>query len=268
MVDACPNCQRGLRPGMNFCPGCGTPLDGGQGQETYPGAGPARAPVPGRDGTIHFHVPAQGPYPMPYLGGPMMYRPPMTGRRATAIASAVIMLISAAFVLIAGIVYTVEGLWWEDFWVVLGVMCFASFSMAVVATVAIARRTWRFAPLVADGMLIACGVFSIIDLDLLGLIILVLAIIALILFAVSWGQFKERFAFPYAGPYGGPYGGPAMMAPPGPGMPGPPAVTGPSPGMGAPPPGYAPPGPVGAPPPRAVPVEEGVPPPDAPPGAG
>ncbi|MCK5252147.1 MAG: zinc-ribbon domain-containing protein, partial [Thermoplasmata archaeon] len=22
---SCPNCQRQLRPGMNFCPGCGSP---------------------------------------------------------------------------------------------------------------------------------------------------------------------------------------------------------------------------------------------------
>ena len=234
---------------MNFCPGCGRPTGGPPGAGTVPtGGGPAAAPVAGRNGTIHFHVPSQGPYPMPYFGGPMMYPPPMSSRRAAAIASAVLMLIAAAFVLIAGIYYTVEGLWWEDFWVALGVFCFIAFSMSVVATVAIARRTWRLMPLVADGLLISAGAFSMIDLDWLGIIILVLAIIALILFATSWGQFDERFAYPYPQPQ--------MMAPPGMGAPGPQPGMPPQPMMGAPPPAYMGPADAGAPPPKAAPVED------------
>lgn len=246
METACPSCQRALRPGMNFCPGCGLPLGGQSGAARVPG--PQQAPASGRDGSIHFHVPAQGPYPMPYFGGPVMYAPPMTGKRAAAIASAVLMLISAAFVLIAGIFYTVEGLWWEDFWVALGAFCFIAFSMAVVATVAIARRTWRFAPLVANGMLITCGAFSMVDLDFLGVIILVLAVIALILIATSWGQFDERRGYQYPQPY--------TMAPPEMGVSGPSTGMPPMEGMGAPPPTYMGQPPSGAPPPRAVSVDD------------
>ncbi len=175
-----------------------------------------------------------------------MYAPPMTGKRAVAIASSVLMLISAAFVLIAGIFYTVEGLWWEDFWVALGAFCFVAFSMAVVATVAIARRTWRLAPLVADGMLISCGAFSMFDLDFLGVIILVLAVIALILITTSWGQFDERRGYQYPQPY--------MMGAPGMGYPGPQMGMPPPGAMGAPPPAYMGPHGAGAPPPRSVPV--------------
>lgn len=249
MEPACPNCQRQLRPGMNFCPGCGTPVGGGPGPGPSRGPGTGAMPVSGRDGTIHFHVPTQGPYPMPYFGGPMMYPPPMSSKRAGAIASAVIMLISAIFVMIAGIFYTVEGLWWEDFWVALGVFCFFSFSMAVVATIAIARRTWRLAPLVADGLLISCGAFSMVDLDVLGIIIMVLAILALILIAVSFGQFNEGLGYQYPQPY--------MMPPPGAGMPGPQMGMPPPAGMGAPPPVRYPPPSGGAPPPTARPMEDG-----------
>jgi hypothetical protein len=173
----------------------------------------------------------------------------MSTKRAGAIASAVIMLISAIFVMIAGIFYTVEGLWWEDFWVALGVFCFFSFSMAIVATIAIARRTWRLAPLVADGLLISCGAFSMVDLDVLGVIIMVLAILALILIAVSFGQFNEGFGYPYPQPY--------MTPPPGAGMPGPQMGMPPPVGMGATPPvRYPPPPDGGAPQPRAAPIEE------------
>ncbi len=231
---------------MNFCPACGTPLGAGSDPANAPGPGPM--PVSGRDGTIHFHVPTQGPYPMPYFGGPMLYPPPMSTKRAGAIASAVLMLISAVFVLLAGIFYTVEGLWWEDFWVALGVICFVTFSMAVVGTIAIARRIWRLAPLAADGLLIACGAFSMVDLDFIGVIILVLAIIALILLAVSFGQFNEAVGYHYPQPY--------MMPPPGMGMPGPQMGAPPPTGMGAAPRVRHPPPTRGAPPPRAAPVEE------------
>jgi hypothetical protein len=207
-------------------------------------------PVSGREGTIHFHVPTQGPYPMPYFGGPVMYPPPMSTKRAGAIASAVLMLIAAVFVLIAGIFYTVEGLWWEDFWVALGVVCFITFSMAIVGTIAIARRTWRLAPLAADGLLIACGAFSFIDLDFVGIIILVLAVIALIMLAVSFGQFAETTGYPYPQPQ--------MMPPPGMGMMGPQVGMPPPTGMGAPPPAAYPSPVTGAPPPRAAPVDEDV----------
>jgi len=206
---------------------------------------------------------------MPYFPGPAMYPAPMSSKRAGAIASAVMMIISAVFTLIAGIIYTVEGLWWEDFWVALGVFCFVSFSMAIVGTIAIVRRQWRFAPLVASGLLIACGSFSMIDLGFWGLIILVLAVIALVLLAASWGQFNERSAYQYPMPYmmpppgagvpmggmGGPVGG--MGGPVG-GMGGPVGSMGmaPPPMVGAPPPGPAYPPQGGAQPPRPVPVEE------------
>ncbi|MHC4779939.1 MAG: hypothetical protein ACYTFG_15310, partial [Planctomycetota bacterium] len=135
----------------------------------------------------------------------------MSSKRGGAIASAIMMIISAVFVLIAGIIYTIEGLWWEDFWVALGVFCFVSFSMAIVGTIAIVRRAWRFAPLVADGMLIASGSIAIFDLGFLGIIVLVLGIIALVLLVVSWGNFNERSAYQYPMPY--------MMPPPGAGGP-------------------------------------------------
>jgi hypothetical protein len=196
-----------------------------------------------------------------------MYPGPITSKRAGAIASAVIMLVAAVFVLIAGIFYTVEGLWWEDFWVALGVICFISFSMAIVGTIAIARRSWRFAPLLANGLLIACGAFSLIDLDFLGIIILILSIISLILLVVSWGQFSElggqHYPMPYMMPPPGspmPAGGMGMMPPPG--MGGPPAMGAPPHGMGAqvPPMGAPPRGPMsptgGASPPRPIMVEE------------
>ena len=245
LENSCPNCQRQLRPGMNFCPGCGSTV-GASGQ---PGQGPGQVPVSGHQGTLHFHAPTQGPYPMPYFPAPAMYPPPMSSKRAGALASAVIMLISAVFVLIAGIYYTIEGLWWEDFWVALGIICFITFSTAIVGTIAIVRRAWRLIPLLADTMLIACGAFSIFDLDVLGLIILILAIIALILLVVSWGQFNEPRAMQYPMPY---------MLPP-PGTPMPMAGMGmgmtPPPALGVPPPGpMAPTG--GAPPPRPVPLEE------------
>lgn len=252
MVTACPSCGRELRPGMNFCPACGTPAVMGTGSAGGPAPGPGLGsmPVSGREGTIHFHVPTQGPYPMPYFGGPVMYPPPMSSKRAGAIASAVLMLISAVFVLLTGIFYTVEGLWWEDFWVALGVFCFITFSLAIVGTVAIARRAWRLVPLAADGLLIACGAFSLFDLDFMGVIIIVLGVIALVLLAVSFGQFNERFGYPYPQPY--------MMAPTGMGMPGPAMGMTPPAGMGAQGPVRMPPMVGGAPPPRAVPVEDEV----------
>lgn len=250
METRCPNCQRDLRPGMNFCPGCGYRLTTGPAPGGVPsqGMGAPLAPVAGRQGTIHIHAPSQGPYPMPYFPAPAMYAPPMTSKRGTAVASAVIMLIAAVFVLIAGLVYTFEGLWWDDFWVALGILCFVGFSMAIVGAIAIARRAWRLAPLVADGLMISIGAFSLVDLGFLGLIILVLAIIAVVLLAVSWGQFDERFAHQYPMPY--------MMPPQG--MGGPPGTfpMASPPGMGAPPPTMTAPPPGGAPPPRPVPATE------------
>jgi hypothetical protein len=178
----------------------------------------------------------------------------MSSKRAGSVASAIVMLIAAALVLIMGIVYTVEGLWWEDFWVALGVFCFLSFSMAIVGTIAIARRAWRFSVLLADGMLVACGGFSLVDFTELGIIIVVLSAIALVLIGVSWGQFKEQHALRY--PYT------PMMQPPAPGMPGP-AVGMVRPGSGTAGPvrGVPPPGATGAPPPGAVPPMGGAPPP-------
>jgi hypothetical protein len=186
----------------------------------------------------------------------------MTSKRAGSIASAVIMIIAAVFVLIAGIIYTVEGLWWEDFWVALGVICFVSFAMAIVGTIAIVRRSWRIAPLIANGLLLGCGIFAMFDLDFLGVIIIILSIISFILLAVSWGQFHELGAHQYPMPYAMPPpgtpmtgGGMGMTPPPGMGGPGP--MGGPQPGMGAPPPNMgAPPPDMGAPPPAPYPVEE------------
>jgi hypothetical protein len=211
---------------------------------------------------------------MPYFPAPAMYAPPMSSKRAGAIASAVIMIIASVFVLIAGIFYTVEGLWWEDYWVALGVICFVSFAMTIVGTIAIVRRSWRFAPLVANGLLLVCGVFSLFDLDFLGVIIIILSVISLILLVVSYGQFKEQGMFQYPMPYmmpppGAPMpaGGMGMAPPPGIGGPGtmgaPPAGMGaPPPGMGAPPPGMgAPPPGMGAQPPRPMAPEGGAPPP-------
>ena len=257
METSCPNCQRQLRPGMNFCPGCGSPT----GASIGTGQGRGQVPVSGSEGTLHFHAPTQGPYPMPYFPAPAMYPPPMSGKRAGAIASAVIMIISAVFVLIVGIYYTIEGLWWDDFWVVLGIICFITFSMAIVGTIAVVRRAWRLTPLLADTMLIACGAFSIFDLGVLGPIILILAIIALILLVVSWGQFNEPRAMQYPLPYmSPPPGTPMPVAGMGMGMTPPPAVGAPPPGPMSPTWGAPPPGPMsptgGAPPPRPVVVEE------------
>jgi hypothetical protein len=184
----------------------------------------------------------------------------MSSKRAGAIASAIIMMIASVFVLIMGIFYTVEGLWWEDFWVVLGVFCFLSFSMAIVGAIAIARRAWRFAALLADGMLVTCGGFSLVDFTELGIIIVVLSGLSLVLIGVSWGQFNERYAYHYPPPMGGP--GPGMPGP-GMGMPGP-GMGMPGPGMGMPGPGMGAPGPAGGMPPSAG---MGMPPRGAPPPA-
>ncbi|UCC93402.1 MAG: zinc-ribbon domain-containing protein [Thermoplasmata archaeon] len=263
-LEVCPNCSRQLRPGMNFCPGCGTPTGaptgsgGATGPVPTPGQAPANAPVSGRNGTLHFHAPTQGPYPMPYFPAPAMVAAPMTSKRAGAIASAVLMLIASVFVLIAGIFYTVEGLWWEDFWVALGAICFVTFALTIVATIAIVRRSWRFVPLLANGLLIGCGTFALFDLDFLGVIIIILSIISMILLLVSWGQFHELSSYQYPMPYmmpppGTPMGGGGMGMTPPPGMGGPAPMGAPPPGMGAPPPGMGAPPPASAGPPRGAP---------------
>jgi hypothetical protein len=200
---------------------------------------------------------------MPYFGGPVMYPAPMSSKRAGAIASTIAMLIAAVFVLIMGIFFTVEGLWRADLWVALGVYCFLSFSMTIVGVIAIARRAWRFSALLADGMLVSCGAFSLVEFPELGILIIILSGLALVLIGVSWGQFKEQYAYQYPYPPTAPGPGAGMPAPgmgmPGPGM----GMPGPVAGMPGPVRGMPPPAGMGVPPNGAGPISGGAPPPRA-----
>jgi hypothetical protein len=177
----------------------------------------------------------------------------MSSKRAGAITSAILMLISASFAFIAGLIYIMSGIWFEDLWVGLGIMCFISFSLAIVGTVAIVRRIWPLVPLAADALLIACAVLSLMDMMGISIVILVLAIVAIVLLAASWGQFKELRNMQYPMPMGMP---PQAM-----GMP-PQAMGMPPQAMGMPPPAIGgPPMAMGASSPTMAPVEGGAPPP-------
>jgi hypothetical protein len=190
----------------------------------------------------------------------MMYAQPTSGKRAMGVASGILMIIAASFIFLEGLIFAVDGWWWADYWVYLGVLCFVAFALGIVGAVGVFRRTWRYLDLVSAVLLVVTGIVTIFDMTWFALIILILAIVALILMATGWGQFDEPRAMPYPmypmgmqpgmpmhpqgmPPPGGAPGGQPMPPPPGGGPMGPPM------GAGAPPPYPMPPSESGAPPP-------------------
>lgn len=234
----CPNCQRELRDGMNFCPGCGLPLHEATGQ----------GPTSGREGSMHFPGPALGPYPMPYMPGSYPYATPMSSRRAAGVAGGVLMIITASFVFLGGLVYIIES-WWSDAWLFMASLSMLSFALAIVGAIGAFRRTWRLLALISCILMVVTAILSLFDLSGLAFITLTLASISTVLIAVSWPQFKEHLTVPgaYMPWYPGPMAG---MVPPW----GPPPAWG-----GSPPPAWD-----GAPPPASggdpgLPSDEGDP---------
>ena len=181
MDQACPRCQRMNRHGMNFCPGCGLAL-----QE---GGGPTASS--GNEGALRFSVPQQQAYPMPYYPMPGMYPMPNTALRTQAVSGGIIMMIAASFALIGGVVYLLDSWWWSDFWTILATMCFVSFGYGLFGGLGLFQRRWRIHSLLSCILLIVVGFLTLPDLTVLSIIILVLAIISVILVAVSWRQKEE-----------------------------------------------------------------------------
>ncbi len=241
MERTCPSCARQLREGMNFCPGCGRSITGEPRPEVRSGS----------EGALHFSAPAQPVYPMPYFPGPGMYPPMVSGKRTSAIAAGIIMIIAGSLALICGLIYTLDDWWFWDAWYILAALCYLSFGLSLVGAMGLFRRTWRMAALLACVIIILTGGITIPDFTILSVIILVLGIVSIVLVATSWGQFSE----PRMGGY--PYH--QMMPPMGAGMAPPPGVP-PTPFQGgAPPPRMVTPSESydqGAPPPPPLPVEE------------
>lgn len=233
----CPGCHRALRPGMNYCPGCGRQLREGAPRVHDP---PYTSTV---QGAMRFAAPVQAQAP-PFMAPYGMYPPLASAKRSGAIASAVFSLISASFSFIGGLVYLFQGLWFEDLWVLMAALCFIAFALAILGTIAIARRTWRFVALLSDLALVGVGVFIFIDMDFVGIVVLSMALVAITLLMTSWGQFAEELPWGQPLPYPRPHTGSAWQL---------------SPSMGARPPHPGDP-PMGAPPPSTSwdggPVEE------------
>ncbi len=202
----CPGCGRELGRGMNFCPGCGRQLT-----EAAPWV--KEAPRPSiAQGALHFTAPAHAQSP-PFMPPYVMYPPQLSSRRAGAIASAVFSLVSASFAFIGGLIYILQGLGSENLWVLMGALCFLAFALAILGTIGIARRTWRFVSLLADLALLGLGLFVFLDQIFVGIVVLAMALVAIILLLASWGQFGELHPwgppFPYPGPPGGAWPPPA-----------------------------------------------------------
>jgi len=161
----------------------------------------------------------------------------VSGKRTSAVAAGIMMIIGGSFALICGLIYTLDDWWFWDAWYVLAALCYLSFGASLVGAIGLFKRTWRMAALLACISLILVGAITIPDFTVLSVIILVLGIISLVLVATSWAQFDE----PRMGGY--PYS--QMMPPMG-------TAMGPSPGMAPPPNAPHPQYQGGAPPPRMV----------------
>jgi hypothetical protein len=169
---------------MRFCPGCGLSLQEGGG----PKVGSAS------EGALRFTVPQQQVYPMPYHPMPGMYPVPSTGKRSQAIAGGIILIIAACFAFIGGIYYLVDSWWWTDFWAALAALCFAAFTYALFGAVGLFQRRWRLHSLLSCILLIFTGFLTMLDLEILSVIIIVLASISVSMVAMSWRQVEEMQA--------------------------------------------------------------------------
>jgi hypothetical protein len=176
-----------------------------------------------------------------------------------ALAGGVLMTIASVLTFIGALYFLLEGLYWMDFWLVLGIVGMAAFSLGIMGAVGVFRRRWRPLVIASLVILIVNSGLAIYDLGMLGIVTFILSIMSLILVAVSWSQFQERAAFgypmpPFMAPMGHgappPYMGPPM------GTGAPPPVAAPHPDMGAPPPFAAPHPDMGAPPPAPMVVED------------
>lgn len=231
----CPGCQRALRPGMNFCPGCGRGLRG-----PAPRTGPVPSPAMAQ-GALRFQAPVGAQYP-PFTATPGMYPPPVSAKRAGAMASAVFSLISASFAFVGGLIYLSQGLGSRDLWLLMGALCFLAFALAILGTIAIGRRTWRSLALMADLALVAIGALALADQVFVGIVVLSMALVALTLLLASWGQFMEEYLYGYPYPPALPPTASAWQLPS---------------DLGTRPPGPVPPG-RGAPPPRSADGEASI----------
>jgi hypothetical protein len=165
---------------MNFCPGCGMPQ---QGVTTPPMAPATAGPYP-------------PVYPMPYMPSPFMYPPPITGRRATAIAGGIVMLVTGGMCLIAGLIFLLDSWWMTDMWLPLGILNMVAFSLSIVGAIGVFRRSWHVVIVVAIIVLLVVSIASMYDLGFFAVFILALAIVTVVLVAVSWSDTRAgRMAF-------------------------------------------------------------------------
>ena len=180
MAGACPNCGRQLREGMNFCPGCGMSQ---QGAATPPMAPTTAGPYP-------------PVYPMPYMPPPFMYPPTMTGRRATDIAGGIVMLVTGCLCLISALIFFFDSWWFSDLWLPLGILNVVAFALSIVGAIGVFRRSWHVVIVVAMIVLLVVSLASLYDMGYFGVLILALAIVTVVLLAVSWSDTRAgRMAF-------------------------------------------------------------------------
>ena len=200
MESACPNCGRQLMDGMNFCPGCGIPRQGA--------AAPPMAAAPAG--------PYPPVYPMPNMPPPIMYPSPITAMRATAIAGGVVMLVTGGLCLIVALIFLLDSWWFSDMWLPLGILNMVAFSLSIVGAIGVFRGSWHVVIVVSMISILVVSIASLYDMEAFGVLVLVLAIVTVVLVAVSWSDTRGG-RMPFYPPF-------PMMPPMGAGAP-PPAMA-------------------------------------------
>ena len=178
--------------GMVFCPFCGLRVgEGPVAPSQVQMGGPQPSPSPYGSWPYPLQQMPQMPfpsYPYPY---PYPYmRPPMTQRRALAIAGGILLIIGGSFALFIGIVFAFET-GWNDSAGWISIINITAFSLSIVGAIAAFKRFWRVMALIGPAFLVAAGIVALLDTMFFTIILLVLGILSLVFMAIGYNEMTQ-----------------------------------------------------------------------------
>ena len=178
--------------GMVFCPFCGLRVgEGPVAPSQVQMGGPQPPPSPYGSWPYPLQQMPQMPFPAYQYPYPYPYaRPPVTQRRALAIAGGILLIIGGSFALFIGIVFAFET-GWNDSAGWISIINITAFSLSIVGAIAAFKRFWRVMALIGPAFLVAAGIVALLDTMFFTIILLVLGILSLVFMAIGYNEMAQ-----------------------------------------------------------------------------